>query len=280
MIQSMSVPARLRAFARYTRQLAALAPGPLQRARIAAVAVWLLTGTYLRWLPRIPLAVRVRRRGRVVRVWLQTYGDLDVLHELYVRDEYAPAVLPESAATIIDAGANIGLSTLDLRARYPDARIVAVEPDPRAAALLRRNVEPAGVEVHQLALSDADGEAELYTSETAVVAGLQRTLGDQRAVRVRTARLQTLLERVGAQRIDLLKLDVEGAEARVLAPGPGLDAVEHVVGEVHPTIVGASAEGFLAERLPGFDVALAPRPGLDGAPERLFWARRAQPAAR
>jgi FkbM family methyltransferase len=271
----MDVLRRLRAFGRYARQLAALGPTAPDRARIALVACWLLARQYVPRLPAPALRIRVRRHGRTLTVTLRSYGDLDVVHELFVREEYGAAVLPATARVVVDAGANIGLATMELRLRFPEARIIACEPDPKAYATLVRNVggDP-GVEAHNVALSDADGETTLWTSPTSVVSSFERTLGGQRPVTVPTLTLASLLARTGVDRVDLLKLDVEGAERLVLSDGAPLERVDALVGEVHPSLIGQDAESFCRARLPGFDVTLAARPGLEDRDERLFWATR------
>jgi FkbM family methyltransferase len=62
---------------------------------------------------------------------------------------------------MIDAGANIGFSSVYLACRWGATRIVAVEPDPENAELLRRNLAQNGVEaeVIEAAVGAEDGEA-------------------------------------------------------------------------------------------------------------------------
>lgn len=271
----MSIPRRLAAFARYVRQLAALGPSPAGRMRIVVVATWLLLLHYVRRLPAVPVHVRIRRHGTTLRITLRTYADLDVVHELFVRDEYGAVELPDDAGVIVDVGANIGLATLELGVRFPGARIIACEPDPGAHATLVANVgDDPRVEIHRVALSDEDGETTFWTSPTAVLSSVHRTLDDQRPVIVPTKTLASFLAEVGVEQVDLLKLDVEGAETLVLADPAPLERVNAVVGEIHPSLIGQDAETFCDTHLPGFDVTLLPRPGLEAHSERLFWAVR------
>src|SRR4051812_4331502 len=55
-------------------------------------------------------------------------------------------------------GSNIGGSVLFFRRKYPGARIIAVEPSPDLAAVLRRNVRTLDVEVRQVAVSSTPGK--------------------------------------------------------------------------------------------------------------------------
>src|SRR5262249_12200769 len=69
-------------------------------------------------------------------------GDLFILFEVLAFDSYRipeSSIDPLSVHTIVDCGANIGLTALYLASAYPNARILCVEPDPANFALLQRN---------------------------------------------------------------------------------------------------------------------------------------------
>jgi hypothetical protein len=71
-------------------------------------------------------------------------GDLFVLYEVLAFNVYhiAPSLLPTgNVRVIVDCGANIGITSLFLAARYPCAKILSVEPHPENFALLKANVE-------------------------------------------------------------------------------------------------------------------------------------------
>ncbi|MDT0266821.1 FkbM family methyltransferase [Streptomyces sp. DSM 44915] len=134
-------------------------------------------------------------------------------------------------ARIIDGGGWLGLSVLRFRALFPEARIVVFEPDPDIFRLLCRNLERNGVqnvEPVQAALADADGR------RTFTVTG--RDSGSLNAVTrgeplvVDTRRLSPYT----AEPVSLLKLNVEGAEAEVIAElGDRLERVDQVLIEYH-----------------------------------------------
>lgn len=138
------------------------------------------------------------------------------------------------APRILDCGANIGLASLFYKRRYPAARITAFEADPAIAALLTHNVRANGaadVEVVAAAAWTEAGEISFQADGAdagAVVSGGWR---EGRATRVPAVRLANWLAR---ERIDLLKLDIEGAEAAVLADCAGvLENVNAMLLEVH-----------------------------------------------
>lgn len=121
-------------------------------------------------------------------------------------------------AVTVDVGANCGLYTREL-ARLSRC-VHAFEPSGAMADVLRRT-SAANVNVHQLALSDHGGEAELFVpdGEQGPVHGLAslepqalRSGKPGRAIPVPTARLDDLVQ----DDVDFVKIDVEGHELRVL----------------------------------------------------------------
>jgi hypothetical protein len=69
---------------------------------------------------------------------------------------------------------------------------------------------------------------------------------DAPQVEVRSLRLGTLLDEQGIERVDLLKVDVEGAELMALTSDDGLDRVRWVIGELHPSVLGMPPSEALA----------------------------------
>ena len=83
-------------------------------------------------------------RDRPTTLTLRPFaGDLFVLYEVLAFNAYhiAPSLLPtDNVRVIVDCGANIGITSLFLAARYPGATILSVEPHPENFALLKANV--------------------------------------------------------------------------------------------------------------------------------------------
>ena len=118
--------------------------------------------------------------------------------------------------TAVDVGAALGLFSLDLwRLVGPRGRVVAIEPADTNMDLLVRNVRNnrATVEVVQAAASNDDGTREFFlTASSDSHAFYHHPLIDpSRTVKVRTVRLDSVIERA-----DFIKIDVEGAEVEVL----------------------------------------------------------------
>src|SRR5215207_3058980 len=143
-------------------------------------------------------------------------AEMLVLKEILVEGMYE--VAPESPVHAgLDLGANVGVATLRFHDRWPDARIIAVEPDPVTARKLRTNVA---------------GQRQIHVLEAAVVAGTtphvefvadasswrSRVAGtaDHGTVSVPAVTLEEIFDRFGLQRVDVLKIDIEGMEHEIL----------------------------------------------------------------
>lgn len=128
------------------------------------------------------------------------------------KDEIYKFKTDSAAPFIIDCGANIGLSVIYFKFLYPNARIVAFEPDEEIFKVLEHNLETYQLEnitVYPEAVWNC--ETELSFQPDGSVGGRLWDGGDA-ARRVKTARLKNFMN----EKIDFLKIDIEGAEYEVL----------------------------------------------------------------
>jgi FkbM family methyltransferase len=132
---------------------------------------------------------------------------------------------------IIDGGANIGLSVAYFKRLFPRSRVLAFEPDPDIYKVLARNCKQLGLDegdVYCEALWSCAGELEFKQEDQ--VAGRVIPNGDGHSVKVSARRLRDLLDRD----VDMLKLDIEGAETEVLRDCAGqLGGVKNLFVEYH-----------------------------------------------
>lgn len=151
--------------------------------------------------------------------------------------------------TFVDAGANIGFFTV-VGANIVGAagKVIAVEMIPETAAILRTHVainDLANVTIVEQALSErADEEivAHLPVDHVGQATLLADTLhgAATREIRVTTTTLDAIT--TGVERIDLMKIDLEGAEAMALAGGQAMLArTRRVIFEARPDDRGVSA---------------------------------------
>lgn len=193
-------------------------------------------------------------------VWLRTAEtDQSVFDKVFISCEYAPRGLePDSVMTILDAGANVGLSTLWFRLVYPRARIVALEPDPANFDRLRRNCEGLpGVDLLQAALWGEDTDLALQQQVGGRPLGSWGTrttpVAEGAAATTPAFTVDTLARRFGLDRLDYVKLDIEGAEKAVFE-SPARDWIARtrlVAAEFH--------DRFLPGCTATADAALGPR---------------------
>lgn len=131
--------------------------------------------------------------------------------------------LAVDADVIFDVGAHTGVFAIAAALTNPGARIFAFEPVPKVFALLERNIELNGVTnvlSMQIALSDADGPIELYIPPSGTPTSASTLKGfraNARPTEVRGTRGDTLARELGLDGIDLMKIDTEATEPRVLA---------------------------------------------------------------
>ena len=169
-------------------------------------------------------------------------SDLAVVAQIFVDGEYDTdyGVQPEF---IVDAGANIGASPIYFANRFPDALVVAVEPDPANYAILASNVGrwPRIIPVHA-ALWPEDAMVELSDHGYGTW-GYQATVSQSGSIPAMS--MVRLLESAGIERIDLLKIDIEGAERDLFnASHDWIHRVGAIVIELHEAQTPGCNEAF------------------------------------
>jgi FkbM family methyltransferase len=175
-------------------------------------------------------------RDRPTTLTLRPFaGDLFVLYEVLAFNAYhiAPSLLPtDNVRVIVDCGANIGITSLFLAARYPNATILSVEPHPENFALLTANVaEVPRILPIRACVTGTPQSAVRFTVNQA--AWGNRIARDAHGVLVPAITIEELCNQNGVEKIDLLKLDIEGAEEEVLKNGKFLARTEHIIVELH-----------------------------------------------
>ncbi|HYF31052.1 MAG TPA: FkbM family methyltransferase [Chitinophagaceae bacterium] len=138
---------------------------------------------------------------------------LHSLKEIFI-DEVYRIPFKTSTPYIIDCGANIGLAILYITRQYPQARIVAFEPDSANFFFLQKNIQSnqlTNVELRKEAVWNADTTLQ-FASEGTLGSRINQDGGGTDTIAVKATRLKNLLTRP----IDFLKMDIEGAEYEVL----------------------------------------------------------------
>jgi len=199
-----------------------------------------------RFLPRL----RVRLKGPEVDIWLRSgTSDVAVFSQVWEHGQYDLA-LKSAPASIIDGGANIGLTSTFFAMAYPDSRIVAIEPEQSNFALLERNTSsfPNVLALRAALWSDNrkllvidPGEGKHAFQVRAADASCDRSTGQASE----GVTVPEICQTENWTRVGLLKLDIEGAELDVLnASGSWIDAVDVLAVELHDHLRPGCKEAF------------------------------------
>lgn len=133
------------------------------------------------------------------------------------RAYYLPRELTGDVGQVIDLGAHIGLSTLYFADYYREARIVAVEPDPGNFVCLRRNIDGIAnrsrVSTVHACIAGAKGTVQFSTDGPSWGRSIMNGTGT--GIDVPCLSLGDLLEQFNLEKVDIVKMDIEGAEKLV-----------------------------------------------------------------
>lgn len=131
-----------------------------------------------------------------------------------IREIYGQFLPAGPVRLIVDAGANIGDSTVWYLNRFPEATVIAVEPDPGNFRMLERNCRPYGDRaiLVQAALWHNDTDTlRLVDTGMAYATAVSATAGDT-AFDCRCISMKSLLALSSLSEIDIFKCDIEGSE--------------------------------------------------------------------
>jgi FkbM family methyltransferase len=157
-------------------------------------------------------------------------SDLEVVHEVFfarhfdikpeavrnrIRGRYTEIIGSGKLPIIIDAGANIGASTIWFARQYPQARIAAVEPDPGNLAMLKRNIGPySNCSIVDAAIGAEPGFASLSNSGEQLAWSVQTT---RSSAGVPVVTVDDAFKSSGGDEPFIVKIDIEGFERDLFA---------------------------------------------------------------
>jgi FkbM family methyltransferase len=212
----------------------------------------------LKEVMRVALAPR---RGEETRIHLSPSGhdvvlrcgtsDLPCLEKVFRMQEYKTP-FPTEPKVILDVGANIGMATLYYSQAYPKAKIVAIEPESSNYRILVKNcgalpnvtlIEAAlWSEERPLVIQNPNAEKWMYS-----VAAVQSPSGSG-LQEVKAVTIPGIMRSLGVDHIDILKLDIEGAECELFNDGAQawLGAVGQIAIELHDRLRPGCTRSFYA----------------------------------
>ncbi|MEO7213412.1 FkbM family methyltransferase [Mucilaginibacter sp.] len=170
-------------------------------------------------------------------------SDMDVFKQVFLRDEYLPLMDSAlankvSVTTIIDAGSNVGLTSIKFLERFTNARVICLEPDPGNFKQLQFNLKNYSNRTTLLHMALWHREESLYLN-----AGFRDGKEWARSVDtkeqgepVQGSSMSTIMQQHGLTAIDILKIDIEGSEAAIFKEGNDLsflDVTRVIALEIH-----------------------------------------------
>lgn len=231
-----------------TRRRALLARA--RRIRSYARAFGLLRGPYLlarlRFASADPVELTLPSFGAPIYVRART-SDKSTFEQVFVLQDYDTSFLGFRPEVIIDGGANAGFATRWFANSHPRARIFAIEPEASNFELLLKNTRHLDTVVPI--------RAALWNRPTSL--RIQNPLDEKWAFRVeegsagdpaevRAITMTDVIARTGSDHVDLLKLDIEGAERELFESecDSWLDRVKAIIIELHDTLRPGCSESF------------------------------------
>jgi FkbM family methyltransferase len=140
----------------------------------------------------------------------------------------------------VDAGAHIGIASVWFANRFPNARIIAVEPENENFELLTLNVAPyPNIEPVHAALWDTDTPLDVVDPGLGTWGFMTKRVNETSSFglhrhRVAGLTIDSLMRDYKLEHIDVLKVDIEGAEREVFRkPGAWLEQTDFIIAELH-----------------------------------------------
>ena len=172
-------------------------------------------------------------------------SDLDAYRQIFLQKSYE-TTFPEHPEVIIDAGANIGLFTVFMKLKFPDSRIICIEPDESNFGMLTRNterfnkvsLENCGIWARSTNLKITDkynfGSWGMVTEET-------EEPGTLKAISI-----VDIMSKYGIPKIDILKIDIETSEKILFESNyqEWLPKVQMIIIELHDWLTVGCGQSF------------------------------------
>lgn len=177
--------------------------------------------------------VHVNDIGRVILVRLNNC-DLPLLYDIFCTDE-CEIRLSWTPKTVVDLGANIGLTALKLKKQFPSAKVIAVEPDAHTAEVCASNLKhlPDCMVLHR-AVGFESASVVCTNPQAQAISRRFRACNSEASESIGTISIGTILAQYECSPPVLIKMDIEGAEEECFQHADEwLESVQAVLVEPH-----------------------------------------------
>jgi|SRR6185437_4292206 len=207
-----------------------------------------------------------KQKAKIIKINIPTYlnpvylrnteSDTQIFTHIFLREELKIQLI-ENPWVIIDGGANIGLGTLYLRNNYPDALIIAVEPDRSNFEMLVKNTKPyKNIICYNSGLWNKNAKLKIVNKDAGNESFIVSELNDFDPMddSIEAITISEIIKRNSITKVDLLKLDIEGSEKKIFENNYSdwLSITENILIEIHnwiqpdaeKTVMNAIAHDF------------------------------------
>lgn len=182
-----------------------------------------------------------------IPIKLRTYSsDPYIFKEIFLEKEYDLA-LKNKPNLIVDVGANVGYASIFFACKYPEAEIIAVEPEQGNFAILKRNIEPySNIQAIKSGVWSKSGYLKIENPQDAECA-FQFKYTEESTGNIKCLTIGDILNTSNYNYIDLLKIDIEGAEKELFSQNTEwLKDVGALNIELHDRFKPGCKESFLS----------------------------------
>ncbi len=166
---------------------------------------------------------------------LYSGGDIYIFYEVLWKKVYnIPSNLLQNPKIIVDLGANIGFASLFFADKYRNAQIIAVEPATANFNILQHNVSSfTQIKAIQAAAYTKTGTV-AFSEQEHYAYNFKIATGKETSYQVAAVTMPDLMSNCQLTTIDLLKIDIEGAEKELLSKNNDwLNLVKCIIIELH-----------------------------------------------
>lgn len=176
--------------------------------------------------------------------------DIGTVVNNVIREEYGHFSLAKEPEWMIDAGAYIGDTAVYFLSRFPNLKLIALEPNPKSYEIAKLNLAPYGERCILLKKGLFSNDQVQYFSGIETAASIDST-----GMEINCVTIASLVEQFSIPHIDILKMDIEGAEEDIFLANPvvWLKLTELLIIETH----GLQIESLVSQVLKKNDFTMS-----------------------
>ncbi len=216
----------------FTKNLISLGNGFFSRIKILLIIIGISLRDKFGISPK-EMNLNLNLNNKKIKLFFSgTHPELLMIEEIFFNKEYDLSI--SDPKNILDLGSNIGLSVMFFATKYPEARIISIEPDPDTFKLLEKNTKQFNnVVLLQSAISNTKGNIVFFKNQKHNASSIYHRNSDDQKITVNTTTLLDIFSENNLNEIDILKFDIEGAEFKVFENWNDWQKIKSITGEIH-----------------------------------------------